>query len=231
MAILSAMQSAAIRLLGRKPTTFFGAENQFELEIADLVNEVAKDVQTYQDWQALQTVCTLTGDGSTSEFSLPDDYDRMLLISDVQDASSWAWGYASFDDINQFLFHEARGFIGWPGGWIIYGGKMRFSPAPSSGVSATFPYISNLYARAQDGTPKDSFTVDADSFLLPERLLTLGLIWRWRENKKLDASGDQEAFIKALDEYASKDKGSKPIRHRTARFLAGTYPAWPWSLG
>src|SRR3546814_5464552 len=52
----------------------------------------------------------------------------------------------------------------------------------------------------------------SDTFLLPERLLTLGLVWRWRENKKLDATGDQEAFIKALDEYAAKDKGSRVIR-------------------
>src|SRR3546814_14852216 len=69
----------------------------------------------------------------------------------------------------------------------------------------------------------------SDTFLLPERLLTLGLVWRWRENKKLDATGDQEAFIKALDEYAAKDKGSRVIRSRSRLRLPGTHIAWPRS--
>src|SRR3546814_5064934 len=45
------------------------------------------------------------------------------------------------------------------------------------------------------------------------RVITLGLVWRWREMKKLNFAGDQEAFTKALDEYASKDAGSKVIRY------------------
>ncbi|WP_152522343.1 phage adaptor protein [Sphingobium sp. HDIP04] len=231
MAILSAMQSAALRLVGRKPTTFFGASGTFEAEIADWTNEVAQDIAKYQDWQALQSVATITGDGSTEEFDLPADYDRMLVYSDVQDLEAWCWGYRAFDDINQFLYHQARGFGPWPGGWIIYGNKLRFSPAPADGQIATYPYIIKNWAKSSDSTPKAAFDIDTDSFVLPERLLTLALVWRWRENKKLDASGDQEAFIKALDEYGAKDRGSRPIFKNARRYIAGAYPAWPWALG
>lgn len=231
MAVLDAMQKAALRLIGRKPTTFFGASGTFENEITDWANEVADDIAKYQDWQALQSVATITGDGVTAEFTLPADYDRMLVKSDVQDLDNWAWGYQPFGDINQFLYHEARGFGPWPGGWIIYGGKLRFSPVPAVGQDATFPYVSKNYARASDTTPKPAFTNDADTFALPERLLTLGIVWRWRENKKLDASGDQEAFIKAMDEYGAKDRGSRVIRRNQARWIAGTQPGWPWELG
>lgn len=211
MAILQAMQSAALRLISRKPAGFFGASGTFEQELCDWVNEVAQDIAKYQDWQALQKTFTVTGNGSATEFDLPADYDRMNLDAAVQDLRNWVWGYFAFSDINSFLFEEARGFTPYPGGWIIYGNKLRFSPAPPSS-GATFPYIGNSLAQASDGTPKVQFTADTDTFALPERLLTLGLVWRWRENKKLDASGDQEAFIKALDEYAAKDRGSRIIR-------------------
>lgn len=231
MTILSAMQSAAVRLIGRKPTTFFGASDQFEVEIADWTNEVAQDIAKYQDWQALQGIATITGDGATEEFALPEDYDRMLIYSDVQDLESWCWGYHPFDDINQFLYHQARGFGPWPGGWIIYGNKLRFSPAPAAGDTATYPYISKNWALSSASAAKSAFDADTDSFVLPERLIALALVWRWRENKKLDASGDQEAFIKALDEYAAKDKGSRPIVKNARRSIAGSYPAWPWALG
>lgn len=229
--ILPAMQSAAIRLFGRRPTTFFGGQGKFELELTDLVNEVAKDVQKYQDWQALIRIAQVAGDGTTKDYPLPDDYDRMLTLSDVQDATSWAWGYFAFQNINDFLFEEARGFTPWPGGWIIYNDRLRFSPAPLVAATAQYPYITNLTIRdASTGEMKADFTADTDEWLLPERLLTLGLVWRWRENKGL-ATNDQDAFIKALDEYADKDRGSVPIRVNSRFNSLNTRIAYPWTLG
>ncbi|MBB4642369.1 phage adaptor protein [Rhizorhapis suberifaciens] len=231
MAILAAMQSASIKLIGRKPGTFFGASGQYEAEICDLINEVAEDVAKYRDWQDLGRTHTLNGNGTVDSFPLPTDYDRMLQDSDVQDLESWAWGYFRYPNINQFLFDQARGFIAQPGGWIIYGGEMQFSPAPATGATATFPYITKNWALDDADQPKAAFTADTDSFLLPERLLILALVWRWRENKKLDASGDQEAFIKALDEYAAKDGGSRIQRSNARRYFPGTRAAWPRALG
>jgi hypothetical protein len=231
VAILSALQSAALRLMGQRPTTFFGSTGQFEMELCDLVNEVAQDIAKYQDWQALVRIGTVTGDGETAEFALPADYDRMLVDSEVADLSSWFWGFGSYTDINAFLYAEARGFTGFPGGWIIYGDRLRFSPAPEAAQTATFPYITKNWATGSNTATKGAFDADDDAFALPERLLTLGLVWRWRENKKLDASGDQEAFVKALEEYATKDGGSWVFRRSSRRRFPGTYPAWPWELG
>lgn len=231
MTVLAAMQSAAIRLVGRKPATFFNSSQTFEVEMCDLVNEVARDVAKYQDWQALTVIASLPGDGVTTEFNLPTDYDRMLQSAAVQDPASWAWGYRAYGSIDAFVFDEALDFNGLPGGWIIYGGKMRFSPALTASVTVRFPYITKNVVTAESTATKEEFTADTDSFRLPERLLTLGLVWRWRENKKLDATGDQEAFIKALDEYAAKDGGPVVIRRNARRHFPGTHLAWPWALG
>lgn len=229
--ILAAMQSAAIRLMGQKPSTFFGATDTFAVEITDLVNEVAEDVAKYQDWQALTRTGTVTGDGTTTDFDLPPDYDRMLQNASVADLSSWFWGFAAYRDINAFLYDQARGFTGVPGGWIIYTDKLRFAPAPSASQIATFPYITQNWATDASTAAKAAFTADTDTFALPERLLTLALVWRWREGKKLDASGDQEAFVKALDEYAAKDSGARVYRRNGRRRFPGTHLAWPYELG
>lgn len=229
MAILSAMQSAALMLIGRKPTGFFGVAEKFEAEIADLINEVAEDVARYQDWQSLQTSATITGNGVTTDFNLPADYSRMLKDSEIQSASFRFWGYFRYDNINDFDRDRALGFRASPGGWIITGDKLRFNPAPT-GISS-YPYITANWAKSAGGTAKPQFDADDDTFVLPERLLKLGLIWRWREMKKLDASGDQEAFIRALDEYAASDGGSRVYRYNGRRSFPGTHTAWPWPLG
>jgi hypothetical protein len=232
VAILAAMQSAAIRLMGQRPTVFFGASQNFEMEIADLVNEVARDIAKSHDWQALTQVHTITGDGEEADFALPDDYDRQPVVTSIQDTTSWVFGYDHIVNLNDFLYLEARDFSPTPGAWTIYGDRLRFIPAPPEDQTATFPYISKYYAR-DAGTleTKEAFTSDSDTFLLPERLLTLGLVWRWRENKKLDFTGDQEAFTKAIGEYAAKDRGSSVFRRGGRPALRGTYPAWPWQLG
>lgn len=230
MALLSAMQSAAIRLVGQRPSVFFGSSEQFQIEICDLVNEVAADVVASNDWQGLTRLHTIAGDGIETEFNLPDDYLRQLVRSDVQDSNSWAWGYLHITDVNDFTYDQNRGWPGFPGAWIILQNKMMFTPAPTG--NATFPYISKNYAvDTATLSPKDSFTADTDEFVPPERLLTLGLVWRWREQKKLDYSGDQEAFAKALSEYASRDRGSRIIRSRSRLPLRGTQVGWPWALG
>lgn len=232
MAILGAMQSAAVRLMGQRPSVFFGASQVFELEIADLVTEVARDVCKSHDWQALTGFASFSGDGVTTAFDFPADYDRMTLNSDLQDSTAWAWGYQAITDLNTFLWRSENGFQPFPGGWIIYGGQFHFEPAPASGATAQFPYIKKDFARDADTLAmKDEFTKDTDTFLLPERLLTLGLVWRWRENKKLDFTGDQEAFMKAISEYAAKDRGSRVYRRSNRMTFPGTYAAYPFALG
>lgn len=220
--ILAALQSAAIRLLGRKPAVFFGAPSSatFELEITDLANEVAQDICQYQDWQGLTRIATIVGDGGTSAYDLPVDYGRQLLDSDLQQPTNWLWGFGHITNLNDFLALQNRGLAFHPGNWTIYAGQLHFTPAPSG--EAQFPYITANYAVGADATAKPAFDLDTDTFVLPERLLTLGLVWRWREGKKLDATGDQEAFVKALDEYGAKDKGSSILRINGRRRMSNT---------
>lgn len=199
--------------------------------MCDMVNEVAADVAASHDWQAITKLHTITADGVTKEYPFPGDYDRQLLKTNVQDPENWIYGYRHVPDINEFSYIENRGFQLFPGIWTIYGGVMRFTPTPAEGQAAYYPYVSKYWAKDTNNTPKGEFTSDTDAFLLPERLLTLGLVWRWRENKKLDFTGDQEAFVKAIDEYSARDAGSRIYRGGIRRSLPNMVTAYPWSLG
>lgn len=233
MTVLSAMQSAAIRLVGYRPSVFFSSTNQFEQEMVDLVNEVARDIADYHDWQALTKIETITGNGVQEVFPLPSDYSRQLLDSDIQDLQNWVWGYQHVQNINDFIFLKARGFGIVPGAWILYNDELNFYPAPETGNSASYPYVSLNYAKDSAGNAKREFTADTDEFVIRkgDDLLTLGLVWRWRENKKLDYTGDQEAFTMKLEELATRDKGSSIIRHGRRFRGLNLATAYPFLLG
>lgn len=233
MTVLSAMQSAAIRLIGRKPTVFFGATDadKFETEIVDLVNEVAADIAESHDWQALTKVHTITGDGALSAFPLPNDYDRMLLVSDMFDPDSWAWNYIHYTNVSEWLRDKARGLVGIPGAWIMLENNFNFFPVPATGAEAEFPYISNKYARSAGNVAKAAFSADDDSFILSEKLVTLGLIWRYRSQKGLGYSEDMQNYELELSKQQARDGGSRVIRKGLPRVNGNVRIAWPWSLG
>ncbi len=86
MTILTALQSAAVRLVGTRPASIFSSTDQTELELADLANEVATDIMKGHPWRALTKIHEMAGDGVATSFPLPDDYDRMKRSYDEQKA-------------------------------------------------------------------------------------------------------------------------------------------------
>ena len=229
MTALTAMQSAAVRLIGRKPIVFFGSEETFEVEICDLLNDVAREIAESHDWQSLHKTHEIAGDGAATSFPLPSDYQRMLLDSRLFDPNTWAWGYHYREGLPDFLRTESTGLYGAPGVWTMTQDAFRFSPAPSG--TTLFPYVTKLIVRDADDVSKAAFTADSDKFRLDERLLTLALVWRWRAQKALGYREDMANFELALSRAQAKDGGARVIR-RNGLLPAGNYaPAWPWELG
>ena len=106
---------------------------------------------------------------------------------------------------------------------------MSFVPPPSG--SATYPYISNLYAKDADGVPKDHFSSDTDTFVLDDHLITLGCIWRWRQQKGMDYSEDLQSYENDLSQSQARDKGARVIRSGSMSRLPNARLAYPWPLG
>jgi hypothetical protein len=216
--ILPAIRSAILRCTGTAVQDVFTNTDQIAVEMADLANEVATDIAQSQDWRALTKVATVTG-GAGLSYALPADYDRMTLGAEVDDAVSWFWGYEPFQSVNDWLrFQSGTYGIVSPGGWIIIGGELQFYPAPV-GV-AQYPYISTAWARDSNGAPKSDFTADSDEFVLDDRLLTLGLIWRWLDQKGMQYAEAMQTYETALARAQARDKGARLLRTPT-RSLGG----------
>lgn len=233
MTVLSACQSALVRLIGKRPSTVFSSQEQTVVEVADLVTEVATDIMKGHDWQALTKVYPITGDGFLTYFPLPQDYDRMVLAQGVSDANSWFWGYTQVPDLDTWLQIQNGFYLGVvaPGWWMLLENKFQFQPAPASGATASIPYIANTFARSSTGVPQSTFAADTDTFVLDERLLTLGLIWRWRAQKRLEYAEDLQTYEIALSQAQARDRGAVVIRSNGRRRVGNLGVAWPWTLG
>lgn len=232
MSFLTAAQSAAIRVIGQKPTTFFSSTNKFELEMTDLANEVAADLVKYADWRRLITLKQMPGDGTTIGFNLPTDYDRMPVSQEVGRANWYTWGYMDAPNLN-FWRDLINGLTSPnPGYWLILNGQMQFMPPIPVDTTAEYYYISkNIVVDGTNGAAKSTFTQDSDSLLINERLLTLGLIWRWRAQKRLEYAEDLQNYEILAAQESGADRGASIQRMGRRVYVSGAQYAYPRALG
>ncbi|WP_273727477.1 hypothetical protein [Brucella gallinifaecis] len=231
MTVKDALTSAASRIMSVRPTAFFSSTNALEGDLTELVNAVAKDIIKSHDWRVQTKLCTLTGDGNSEGFNLPDDYDRMQKGSSLQSASAPIYGYQPVVDADEWLTLQMPYGACTFGRWIIFGGQIHILPKLALGQEVKFFYQSKLFALDENGTPKERFDKDNDSFLLDEELLTLGLIWRYRHQKRIDYSDDQALFEKAFNELAGADKGARVFAEGRAGIRGDVSFPYPGVLG
>lgn len=230
MTVGSALQSAAIRLVGQKPTSFFSSSGKLEIELCDLVNEVAQDIVKAHDWRSLTILAGANGDGVKEDHDLPTDYDRMPVKVHVWSTAWPSLFFTRAKDLDEWYHLKVFSTSGVPGWWIMLQDQLHIWPILPTGVQAQWYYISKNFGQNESGASIDRFTADTDTFKLPERLLTLGVIWRWRAQKRLEYAEDLKNYELALAKYITDDKGSNVITVGTQRIPATVNLPYPGNI-
>lgn len=211
MTVLTAIQEACTSGIAlEKPTSVFGSSEREHLELASIANETGAMIAASHEWQLLNRIATITGDGTEEDWSLPSDFDRMLEKSQLW-SSSLETPLTPVSDRDEWLGMDVQSYDFVINAWIIYGGEIHIKPAVSSGETVKYFYQSSLWA-LQGSTPADEFIADANTFRLDERLLKLGIIWRWREMKGLPYAENLNDYERLLAKLIARDKGSRIIR-------------------
>lgn len=232
MTVLSACQQAAVKLNQTVPASVFSSTDPFAAELALAANEAAEAILAGYEWQVLKTLATIPGDGVAEAFNLPTDYGRMLKKGNLH---STAWQMARFTparDEDDWLYTKDIGITGTPGKWIILSGQLQVFPAMAVGENARFYYISKniISVTGSAALTKPAFTADSDGFFINEKLLRLGIVWRWRSNKRMEYAEDMTNFEIAMAEEYGGDKGSKILRVGRVRLPASVDLAYPGTI-
>lgn len=213
--ILDIIGRAALVIGSSVPSAVFGSSDREALELGEAAHEAADHMAEFHDWQRLKRLATMTGDGSTTAFDLPSDFLRMPKDQRV-------WSSAQETPMTHVLSHDdwleldVKAYELVIRAWTILGGEFHTKPALDAGETAKFYYQSRMKV---NGGAKEEFSADEDTFDLDDRVLKLGIIWRWKANKGLDYAEDMVNYEMALATAVAADKGS-----RTLAIGRGTYP-------
>jgi hypothetical protein len=192
--------------------------NRTMQEMLALANETAQAIAyDNRDWTTLKTTVTYTGDGIASAYDLPANYKRMLLTSNVWRESSTQTPMTFVPDLDEWLIRRADDWNTAQGEWTMYGGQIHFWPMLEAGETAYFAYLDKNCVTLNGGGVSDAFLNDADSFRLDERVLKLGMIWKWKAQKgspyaeDLANYGDAVAVAQGHDSPSPIIVGRMPI--------------------
>lgn len=230
MTLLSVCQGFALKVGVSRPSVVATSTEREHQEMLELANDVAEEIAQAHEWTMLDETKTLAGDGSTVEFALPDDYDRMPVKGRLW-SSAYETPLTHISDPDKWLELEVKDFDYIVGAWTIAGGNVEVKPAMATGVTAKFKYVSNLIVSPNSGANKSAFDADNDSFRLDERLLKLGMIWQWKADKGLSYAQDMDDFETLKARLISKDRGARVVHMGHGRHIRSAREAYPGTLG
>lgn len=234
--LLQVVQEFCLRTGLTKPQIVMTSQDDQLLQIAGLANEVCSDIVRRPSWQVLQFESVFTSVEGTDQGAIADlapnaflkvinetifDRTRRLPVFGPRSPQNWQ-GLKALPMSGPFYQYR------------IQGNHLHILPAMPAGHTMAFEYVSQgIVMDAKNiATPyKKYFENDADTFVLDENLLLLGLRWRWKEEKGLPYMESFRLYESALAEASGAD-GTKPTLNMgdgPSTFQPGIFvPAGNW---
>ena len=90
---------------------------------------------------------------------------------------------------------------------MVRAGTIYISPTPAAGETIYYEYVSKKWA-VSSASYYETFQADADTTLVPEKIITLGIVWRFKQSKGLAWEGDYGKYETQLKQSMMDDQPS-----------------------
>lgn len=198
MSFLTVMAAVA-KNAGINAPTSASLNNADQIKLAEFINEAGVEIVRRVDWAALRKSTVIIGQGTPTPYDIADDFSRLTIGLSVSANGMPVRGSLTADEWFSLLPVE-----GQPRYFFLQAGRIAFYPYPPIGVSMPLQYQS--FNWVNEGA-KDRFSEDGDVAMIPETLLELGGIWRWRRHVGKDYADHAAEFEAALADEAKFDGG------------------------
>jgi hypothetical protein len=207
MSLLTIAQTVALRFGLAAPNTVASSTDQNILQIVGMINEDGQELASRHSWQALTNEATF----ATVATEIQGTMTTLTGLDFAYVVNETMWNRTQRRPVfgpktpAEWQQLKAQVLVGPWQQYRVVGGKVKFTPAPPAGQSVFFEWCSKNWAIDINSLGKNVMTVDTDTSLLDERLLTLGAIWRFKAAKKLEHTEDFEKYDLAVLDAISRD--------------------------
>lgn len=205
-------------------------------QLLALAQQEGKELSRRFAWQILTAEKTFTATATETQSNvIPADLDRFVpesfwnrtqtrRVQGPMNSQEWQ----NYKAINTNVLFDA---------FRLRGNSLLLAPIPSAGDTYAFEYVSTYWSTAAAGTAgtQTTWMVDTDIGVLPEELMTDGLVWRFKKSKGLDYAEEFRAYEAAILQRQGWDNASKRTVNMGRigdynRPRTPTFPDGSWSL-
>lgn len=215
MSLLSICQSVLGEVGWPVFSQISGNTDATAVQIKAIANNELRALSEAFDWPMLETEYSFATVDGTSAYALPSDYRKVVQHS-VFDASEYysikgsmpiaEWNirkYGLLGGISRRSFRLNYDSDGNP--------FLNLTPTPSSANTLVLLYFGTDYARDAGGTVKPQYVLDTDVSRVPERMVELGIRWRFKRAKGLDHSAELAEYNSSVRQQYAARKDSPDI--------------------
>lgn len=163
------------------PTEVISSQDPLILQLTRLVKRQGDDMARAYDWSVLIVQREFTATADYPQNEPPADWERFLDNSTLWNKSR-LWrvnGPVLPADWQRLRIINSNPV---PQIWRMVNGKIDIYPV-TAGEIYSYEYVSGEWITHADGSTGRTFTADDDTCRISERLISLGVIWRWKMAK------------------------------------------------
>jgi hypothetical protein len=232
MSLLTMIQDAARSLNQTPPSVVVASSDPGAQLFLTLAKREGRELARRHDWQNLIVNHTWTSTATQAQSSaLPSDYDHLVPDVEIWNRSTNTVysGPTPSNIWSRLQSGITGGVTGW---WRIVGNVLQIYPTPTAGHTLALDYVSKNYCESSGGTDQSDWAADSDLGRIPERLMELGICWRWLRAKGMDYAEELATYEREVEKAASRDRGIKVMAvGKTRDESYPPMPFWDGSVG
>lgn len=169
-----------------KPVSVVGNPDAQIVQMLALLNEGLDELVSKYKWPQLQYEATFLSTAAENQGDL-----ETLAPGFVSLIPGTMWSVSKRLPTNGSITPQDTQVLkiwGRPSAFINFrqvNGQLHFIPAGEANLQYRFEYNSQYCVKDVNGVPKQYFTADTDTTVLPDLLYTMDLRWRWKHEKGL----------------------------------------------
>lgn len=176
-----------------------------------LADQETQDLASRHAWQAIVKENTFTTTATTVQVTasaVPSDFDRMVNETFFnRTLRKRIWGPL---DNEEWQYAVAHSVTLVDPSYRIRGNTIHITPAPATGQTAAYEYVSKNILRTSAGAEvTGGFAADDNTSALDERVHILGIVWRYKQARGFPHDADQLKYERRVMDAIMRD-GSKP---------------------
>lgn len=208
MSLLTLIQGAADRIGLRRPTTVINnTSDKNAATLLGFAQQEGKELARRASWQKLTQEATFATANGTAGYDTESDFDWYINDTIFNRTQRRRLTGPLSNDEWQLVQSSLVNLVN--PGFRFRGGQIVITPTPTSIETIAYEYVSKNWCESSSGTDQVAWAADDDVGLLDEELMTLGVVWRFRQAKGFDYSEQFRTYETQVAQAIIRD-GAKP---------------------